>query len=522
VNDVVTAPQNEGQAQAYKEAAEQLAVGIAMGLVPFLGQAIDAYDTIESSIHLYNAKQPAEKEDAQFDMLLAIVGWIPGPGDGVKKSLRIVNKDPQRYAPVLFDLLRFVLKTCGIETSPEELLAQIFNAENLKAKLAEIEKGVKDSEAFKALPQWLQDAVMGTLRNCSLAMPVMVGIVEKRLAKWKRMQHNSSAHETSQGRTNRPPPKAQDSTVASQGHARPAGGQADSTISAQLKRQALADLTNEMAGISGEHIADYICAYTFGWGGDWKGHDDGAGGKWMKGQPGKTKTGKLSKGGSPKASHILYKLSDGANGTGIDAVWRAEGRNEGKPYAIVEAKATRNEDAPKFLRKPGNIRKPSINSTLGDNAVTDPSELLEPLEDAPTSTKGGGGKAGGRSGRSSATQKPKAAASSTKATGKPAKSILVQMSREWIRTSMGKAVGELLARDVLLSYSRHLFFSPAYHLSGSPAAHMKARLTSAQPSEHAAHDAFHYDESDVKKAVNKRKAVLSKKYGNLSSLKAEK
>ncbi|MFJ2462572.1 hypothetical protein [Pseudomonas sp. NPDC087615] len=57
----------------------------------FLGQAIDAYDTIESSIVLYNAESTDGKEDAQFDLLMAVIGWIPGPGDGLKKSLRIVK-----------------------------------------------------------------------------------------------------------------------------------------------------------------------------------------------------------------------------------------------------------------------------------------------------------------------------------------------------------------------------------------------------------------------------------------------
>ena len=51
----------------------------------------------------------------------------------------------------------------------------------------------------------------------------------------------------------------------------------------------------------------------------------------------------------------------------------------GKPYAIVEAKATRDEDAPKFMRKINNTRKPSITSTLGVNGITDPSELIEPF-----------------------------------------------------------------------------------------------------------------------------------------------
>ncbi|SEE63491.1 hypothetical protein SAMN04490194_3189 [Pseudomonas migulae] len=64
-------------------------------------------------------------------------------------------------------------------------------------------------------------------------------------------------------------------------------------------------------------IADYICAVEFGWGKDWDGHDKGADGKWLEGVPSASKTGKLSKGGSPKARHVLYKLTDGANGTGI-------------------------------------------------------------------------------------------------------------------------------------------------------------------------------------------------------------
>ena len=46
----------EDRSAAYQEAAVELAKGIALGAVPFLGQAIDAYDTIESAIVLYNAE----------------------------------------------------------------------------------------------------------------------------------------------------------------------------------------------------------------------------------------------------------------------------------------------------------------------------------------------------------------------------------------------------------------------------------------------------------------------------------
>ncbi|POD17031.1 hypothetical protein BKM12_19450 [Pseudomonas syringae pv. syringae] len=34
------------------------------------------------------------------DSVNAVIGWIPGPGNGLKKSLRIVNKDLQRSGTV--------------------------------------------------------------------------------------------------------------------------------------------------------------------------------------------------------------------------------------------------------------------------------------------------------------------------------------------------------------------------------------------------------------------------------------
>ena len=524
--------QADDHRQAYKEAAIELGKGIAIGLVPFVGQAIDAYDTVESAIALYQANQQEQKENAQFDFLLAIVGWIPGPGDGVKKSLRIVNRDPQRFAPVLFELLRFVLTECGVETSPEALLDQIFSTSKLKAQIEEIKAGVLQSSVYTSLPQSMQTVVRTSLEMAASNMPALVGVVETRLTKWKRMQANSSARELPHGKAKQPPPKAKDAEIAKKGDSTPAHGHADTNVNGTLATRAADAITNEILGISGEHIADYICAETFGWGKDWKGHDDGTQGRWTEGTPSKTKLGKLSKGGSPKAAHVLYKLSDGANGTGIDAVWRAEGHNGGKPYAIVEAKATRDEDAPKFMRKINNTRKPSITSTLGVNGITDPSELIEPLEDEgqsstpnPTNKKGGGKTGGGKGGKATApitgqSGKIEKTGSSSGSTAAQ-KVILVQMSHDWIDVNLDKAVGDIAGDIRRRGYFRHLFFSPKYHLSGSPKAHMDAKVGGSGPTTHAFHDAFHYNESEIQSAVNKRKASLRKRYGGIPGLKAE-
>lgn len=521
MSDEVVESANEGdedRSAAYQEAAVELAKGIALGAVPFLGQAIDAYDTIESSIVLYNAESTDGKEEAQFDLLMAVIGWVPGPGDGLKKSLRIVNKDPQRYAPVLFDLLRFVLQECGIKTSPEELLKQIFDAGKLRAELDEIITGVKGSSTFQSLPNWAKTSVVTVLAASRDNMPAMVGIVEKRLVKWKGMQRNSSAASSGSSHPKRAEkPASKDSAVAAKGKDGASGTHSNQVEASKVGLQAPSSILNEGLGVSGEHIADYICAVEFGWGKDWDGHDKGADGKWLEGVPSASKTGKLSAGGSPKAKHVLYKLTDGANGTGIDAVWRANpANNEGKKFAIVEAKASRNEDAPKFLRKPNNTRKPGISSKLLASGVTDPSDLIEPIEQIDTQTQSKN-KSSVRSGKKKPTntklEKDKA---------NKRKVIFVQMSIEWITKNINKAVlGRNLIAQVMSSYSRHLFYAPLFHESFSPKEHASAQLSSSNDSTHQNHHAFHYADHEVKGFVNKRKKSLAKKYGALDSLKIE-
>jgi hypothetical protein len=509
----------EDRSAAYQEAAVELAKGIALGAVPFLGQAIDAYDTIESAIVLYNAESTDGKEDAQFDLLMAVIGWIPGPGDGLKKSLRIVNKDPQRYAPVLFDLLRFVLQECGIKTSPEELLKQIFNAGKLRGELDEIITGVKGSSTFQSLPNWAKTSVVTVLASSRDNMPAMVGIVEKRLVKWKGMQRNSSAAGSGSSHPKRAEkPANKDSSVAAKGTDGASGTHSNQVEASKMGLQAPSSILNEGLGVSGEHIADYICAVEFGWGKDWDGHDKGADGKWLEGVPSGSKMGKLSAGGSPKAKHVLYKLSDGANGTGIDAVWRANpANNGGVKFAIVEAKASRDEDAPKFMRKPNNTRQPGVASKLGVSGLTEPNELIEPIENNEGATATA---SANKSRVSTGKNKPTTTRSETSPHTQKRK-ILVQMSTEWIEENLGKSVGVSIAYQIPNSYSRHLFYTPLYHTSQSPKEHATARLNNSDDTSHQNHKAFHYGEQEVKSFVNKRKKSLAKKHGALPSLKIE-
>ncbi|WP_130911142.1 hypothetical protein [Pseudomonas sp. Sample_9] len=332
------------------------------------------------------------------------------------------------------------------------------------------------------------------------------------------MQRNSSAASSGSSHPKRAEkPANKDAAVATKGTDGASGTHSNQVEASKVGLQAPSSILNEGLGVSGEHIADYIFAVEFGWGKDWDGHDKGADGKWLEGVPSASKLGKLSAGGSPKAKHVLYKLTDGANGTGIDAVWRANpANNGGEKFAIVEAKASRDEDAPKFMRKLNNTRKPGVASKLGVSGLGDPSTLLEPVEnDQDTPTK--------KNMTPKTTGRVKASPSRSAKSGKTkSKEVLVQMSIEWILSNLQKAVGNrLLAGQVEASYSRHLFYAPLFHPSASPKEHAEAQLHNTEESKHSSHKAFHYDETEVKAFVNKRKRSLTKKNGALDTLKIE-
>lgn len=191
--------------------------------------------------------------------------------------------------------------------------------------------------------------------------------------------------------------------------------------------------------------------------------------------------GKLSRGGSPKDHQKLFKLTDPSFGTGIDAVWCAHGceHNDGKPFAIIDAKASVSGKKPKYMSKPGNTRKPGISS------------LLE----------------GSGSGRNR----------------------VVQMSHEWIYKNIYRAVPRDIARKILIKlpdgawpYERHVFYTPPY--SDSLLTHLGATFENGVAELHDEHSVIHYSDRDIKVAVNKAKLRERKtgKYPGAKGLDEEK
>lgn len=100
------------------------------------------------------------------------------------------------------------------------------------------------------------------------------------------------------------------------------------------------------------------------------------------------------------------------------------------------------------------------------------------------------------------------------------------MSEEWIRQNLLAAVGiRSIADDIdLRGYSRHLIYAPLW--LPATAEHMKSHLEGKADQEvshrdHAVLPNLHYEEQEVKAAVNKKKTNLREKYPTASTLKAE-
>ncbi|MDE2430439.1 MAG: hypothetical protein KGM99_17070 [Burkholderiales bacterium] len=508
---------------AIAEAMQDIGVAVATGLVPFLGQAINIYDTVECLLRLHNSTQPTEEMEAKFDLVLALVGWVPGAGAGVKKTIRIVNKHPDRYVPILFDVLRLITDKIGIKTSPEALLDKLFDASGLKAYLGTVQSSIESSWVYEELPQQGQMAISSGMTLVRAELPAMVMLVTVKLVHWKKQQRNNASQligtRAKTSPTDIKPAKKAD-VVAKTGKNAPMPSQSHATTNAQIGVAAIEEIGKSLTGIVGEHITDYFLYEHYGWGKDWSAHDQGTQGLWKQ-RPDKTFPGKLN-----ENTKLNQLFAPKAHGTGIDGVWKVQlgdPHNGGKPYAIVESKASVVKKAPK---NPSS--KPGVSSKLGDNArrikdavLPKPEELLEPdtaQGDAVNSVqKTGGGRAGkpGRNANQPSKKSSSGASAKSKSFSQP--EPLVQMSKKWIAKNIRAAISDQsIIYDIREHgnkvYSRHLFYPPFY----LPTAilHEKALLNGA-PGKHDLHtnhdipSTHRHDEQEVKAAVNQKLKKLN-------------
>lgn len=199
----------------YPEAKDDLIKAIHRGRLPLLTQELNAYDCIQAIFELDAINNPQDEEDAFFDLALALIGWIPGPGQDLKLILRAINRAPQRHDEKLFDLIRHSLMACRLKTSPEQLLEKCLDAQRLAEELPEIVNGVRASSTFNGLTPQQQRLVIHNLDEAREHSEFLMESVRDRIAPWIAVQRNNSAAAHSRGPALLPKPQSSLDPLAS-------------------------------------------------------------------------------------------------------------------------------------------------------------------------------------------------------------------------------------------------------------------------------------------------------------------
>ncbi|WP_233832541.1 hypothetical protein [Paraburkholderia sp. ZP32-5] len=509
---------NDNDQQAVEDAVEQIGISMAANAFPLFYVAQNVYDTSESVWNVWNARSATDemtKIETGIDLVFAVVGWVPVVGAGVKRTFRLVNHKSDIYGPLLFDILRLVLQRAHCPTSPEELVDKLFDASGLKTLLTESREHIEKSWLYREMPSAAQTTFSEALGFVETNLPYwLTQFVERKLMHWKKKQPNSSAEGSVALRKETEKP-GKVGVEAEEGHNRSNSAPSTGVVNAKL---AVKDITNKITGLLGEHIADYYCYEHLKWGSGWAAHDQGALGHWPK-PPSDTVLGKLN-----DDSQLNKLFAPRARGQGIDGVWRATpANNNGRPFAIVEAKSSRVASKPKGDGKPNVSSKLGVANRIAEEVLPRPDELLEPpIEDdggsqassqAVAGGKKGGGKKGGRRQTSGAPTTPDAS-TPTPAPGPiaPAGGKIAQMTDAWVFQNLPAAVGPVMAKAIRKAgYARHILYIPFYLPS---AVQHEAALMEGREHDHGNHDVpLHYTEAEVAKAADDKQARLNKTHG---------
>lgn len=500
---------SDNDQQAIEDAVEQIGLSMASNAFPLFYVAQNVYDTSESVWTVWNSRDSTDemvKVEAGIDLVFAVVGWVPVVGAGVKRTFRLVNHKSDIYGPLLFDILRLVLQRAGVQTSPEELVDKLFDASGLKTVLTGAREHIEKSWLFREMPTAAQATFRQALIWVETNLPYWLAqFLERKLLHWKKKQPNSSAETTLERRKETEKP-GKVGVEAEEGHNRPSKSSSPGVVNAKL---AVADITTGITGILGEHIADYYCYEKLGWGSGWEAHDQGSMGRWSR-EPGAEVPGKLNDRGK------LNKLFDlRPRGHGIDGVWRANpATNEGKPFAIVEAKSSK-VDKPMADPEAKRSMSPKLGLASRIKDVVRPSadELIEPPvaiagTSQPSPLTPGGKMSGGR--RPSNKTSPDASTDEGKRAPGTTSGKVVQMSDDWIDQNLSAAVSSNIVRSSIRrgGYSRHIIYVPFY--LPTSVEHEAALMKGDEHghSDHQLPSTHHYRDAEVAAAVQRKKSRL--------------
>lgn len=420
-----------------------------IGCVPILGQVVDARDIIKGLVEVAGA--PASPL-AWFNLITALIGLVPGGGDAAKRSLRAV-KSGAVHIDELLDMIRRLYKG-----DPEKLLREVLDLSKLRKTLDDI---LTNPNLTKRLSPEVNKSIEHVRQNLGKQFDAFKKEVDDWLAKGRK----SSADTGPAAKPAAGTPSAKPNTQAKAGsqgkgdHHNPAS---TNTPNAATQRNArFKSLTQKVLGVMGEHMADYHCQDVKGWGAKVR-HDQGA-----------RNSAKLNDNGQ-----LVPLWPCIPRGRGIDAVWKTTGA--AKPYAVIEAKAS--YDPTKSLK--------ALLGEAGDK----------------TESSGTTPRASARSGRSGA----KGNSSSAGAGVRQTNGKVTQMSHDWVRKRLPKAVGAANNLQIRKQgYSRHvLFFAIPQAVAHAEALILHASGRTVEHATHAAHQVTReWGDNEIAQVVNDRAGI---------------
>ena len=423
---------------------------IAIGFSP-AGVALDVADLARASYNLYQEKT----DDHYFEVILCIIGFIPGPGDGLKAGLRIVNRRPE----ILFELVRFIMAHCKIYGDPEKWLSEVVSDKTIrsliqKAKREALTASNKNIDN-KWVKYWINQSIEITFNFIEASVSSLIQLLARKILHWKaRVPKTSAMHTGNNARGGRGHGSRTANNTTYNGKTGQNGNGQGNKGRSLSKADISKVLTNLDVGGVGEHMADYWVAKQLAVSAV---HDSGQ---------------QLPQ----KLQRIMTRLHIGVNDQGIDAIWRSDKKNIGimntKTYAIIEAKASLSMGVGKG---PGSL-------LLDSDKQQDNRDRRREREDA---------------------QREKRAA--RKLTPKKKYFINQQMSDEWIKHHLRKTPLVIAA-----GFSKHLlYFNYAHPETVEHLNVLALSIQNAQPINHREHLNGHspsnfWGAAKIDEALNKR------------------
>ncbi|OCL19162.1 hypothetical protein [Gilliamella sp. wkB171] len=340
-NDAISDEASQDEKNAYAEIMGDMAYAVASSIPP-LSLAVAVSEVAKAAWDLLNSTSRAESSQAKFQLLMGIICVVPGIGGGFRLAFKSLIRKPQFYGPVMFDVVVAILEEANrlfkmdLPLNPEKYLTQMIDVPVLQGYLDDIRvKSVAELSQYTAarwlgLPEKLDEFLRGvsgqltTIIEDILAPAVRIAI-ERCIMRRKNSATNSNVTAKNKNAGASTTNKGSTPTVT----------KSRGNLTARIKSQFNNINMNFVIGGVGEHIADYYCLEELGWGkGQWEGHDKAKQGTWKQ-SPSSLHLGKLN-----DAKKLNHNSAIG-NDTGIDGLWRADPlTNQGKKYAVIEAKAT--------------------------------------------------------------------------------------------------------------------------------------------------------------------------------------